>query len=85
MRMVLLAISDDAIEKSLSFFRRLDADAEDLYLSCQISFPLVHEGRHLGPAPGSPTAAIEKNDRRGRRPEDSGKFHCLAVDVFEDC
>lgn len=84
MRTVFLAVAGHPIEKFLSFFRRLDADAEDLYLSFQISFPLVHEGRHLGPAPGSPASPVKEHDRGRRAREHAGKLDRDAVDIFED-
>ena len=37
MRPVHLAVAHHAIEKFLAFFRRLDADAEDLNLSFEIA------------------------------------------------
>jgi len=61
MRPVFLAIASHALEKFLALFRRLNANAEDLNFSFEISFPLVNKGRHLGPAPRSPAATIEKS------------------------
>ena len=61
MRALLLAVPRHALEQFFSFFRRLDADAEDLHFSFEIPFPLINKGRHLGPAPRSPATALEKN------------------------
>ena len=80
-----LAVARDALEKFLAFFRRLDADAEDLHLSFKISFPLVDKGRHLGPAPGSPAAAVKEHHRRRRILEDCGEVCVSAIDIFEAC
>jgi len=82
---VFLAVARDALEKFLALFRRLDADAEDLHLSFKISFPLVDKGRHLGPAPGSPAPAIEKNHGGRRHAEHCREWHCRAVDIRECC
>ena len=66
-RAVLQAITSHTLEKLFAFFRRLDADAEDLDLLGNVPLRFVDKGRHLGPAPGSPAAAVEKDHRR-RRP-----------------
>ena len=65
-RAVFPAVASHPLEKLFAFFRRLDADAEDLNLLRNVSLGFVDEGRHLGPAPGSPAAAVEKNHRRRR-------------------
>ena len=83
MRSVFLAIPRNPFKKFLAFFRRVDADAEDLNISFKVSFPLVDKGRHLGPAPGSPAAAVKENNSRGGLGEDGGKCNRHAVDVFE--
>ena len=85
MRTVLLAIARHPLKKFLSFFRRVNADAEDLDFSFKVSFPLVDKGRHLGPAPGSPTATVEKNHRGRGRAEDRGELHNHAVDILNVC
>ena len=59
MQPIFFAIAGHALEKFLAFFRRLDADAGDLNLSFEIAL-LVDQGRHPGPAPRSPAAAVEK-------------------------
>lgn len=81
---VFLAVARDPFEKFLAFFGRLDADAEDLDFSFEISFPLVDKGRHLGPAPGSPAAPVKENHRRRRFRENGGKIDGHAVNIFED-
>jgi len=81
-RPVLLAVAGHAFEKLFAFLRRIDADAEDLDFSFEIALPLINEGRHLGPTPGSPAAAVEKDDGCWRIPEDSGEFDSRAVDIF---
>lgn len=85
MRTVLLAIARHALDKFLSFFWRVNADAENLDFSFKVSFPLVDKGRHLGPAPGSPAAPVEKNHRRRRRAENRGKFDSQTVDILKGC
>ena len=85
LRTVLLAVARYALEKFLSFFRRVNADAENLDFSFKVSFPLVDKGRHLGPAPGSPAATVEKNHGGRRRAEDRRKFHSHAVDILNVC
>jgi hypothetical protein len=85
MRTVLLAIARHALDKFLSFFRRVNADAENLDFSFKVSFPLVDKGRHLGPAPGSPAATVEKNHRGRGRAEDRGQLHSHAVDILKVC
>ena len=85
MRTVLLTVARHTLEKFLSFVRRVDANADDLHVAFQISFPLVDKGRHLGPAPRSPTATIEKNNRGRRRAEDRWKFDRDAVDILKSC
>ena len=83
MRPVLLAIARHAVEKFSAFFRRFNADAEDLNFSFEIALPLVDKGRHLGPAPRSPAAAVKENYRRRRLREHGGKFDGCPIDVFE--
>ena len=82
-RTVFLAVTRHPLSQLSSLFRRLDADAEDLDLFGNVSFRFINEGRHLGPAPGSPAATVEK-DHGCRRPgEDLWKIHGLAVDVLK--
>src|SRR2546422_1043426 len=61
---VLLAIPGNPIAELAPFVSGLDAHAEDLNLIRNVSFGLVNEGRHLGPAPRSPTATIKEYDSR---------------------
>jgi hypothetical protein len=83
MRPVLLAVARDALKKLLAFLRRLDADAQDMYFPFEISFPFINKGRHLGPAPRSPPATVEKYHRRRRVFKNRGKVDGGAVDVVE--
>jgi len=85
MRAVFLTVARHPLKKFLAFFRRLDADTEDLNFSFKISFPLVDKGRHLGPAPGSPTATVKKYNRGRRGSERSRKFYCGTINIFEHC
>ena len=73
MRPVLLAVARDAVKKLFAFLRRFDADAEDLHLAFEITFPFINKGRHLGPAPGSPTAAVKKYHVAGAFLKTAGK------------
>jgi hypothetical protein len=70
MRAIFLTVARDALEKFLTLVGRLDADAENLDLAFNVSFGLINKGRHLGPAPRSPTAAVEKYYRRRSLSED---------------
>ena len=85
MRAVFLAVARHAVEELFPFFRRLDADAENLYFSLDVSFGFIDEGRHLGPAPGSPAAAVEKDDGGGSLGEYRGKFNGRAVNILQLC
>ena len=80
---VFLAVTGDALKKFLADFGRLDADAEDLNFTFEIAFPLVNKGRHLGPAPRSPTAAVKEHDRCRRVRENGGKLDRRTVDVLQ--
>lgn len=83
LRPVFFAVAGYAFEQFLAFLRWIDADTEDLNFSFEVALPLVDKGRHLGPAPGSPTAAIKKyNGRRSLR-EGRWKFDRRPVDVLE--
>lgn len=83
MRPVLLAIARDALDKFFAFLWRFDANAEYLNFPFEIALPFVNKGRHLGPAPGSPAAAVEKYHRRRRILENRGKVDGDAVNVFD--
>jgi hypothetical protein len=52
-----------------------------LNFSFEVALPLVDKGRHLGPAPGSPSAAIKKEHRRRGIGEYRGEFYRHAVDI----
>ena len=82
---VLLAIQGNPIAELAPFFSGLDAHAEDLNLIRNVSFALVNEGRHLGPAPRSPTATIKEYDSRRSFGERRRKFDHGAVDVGQSC
>ena len=81
MRPVFLTVARDALEQFFPFRGGLDADAKDLHAGGKVSLGFVDKGRHLGPAPGSPAAAVEKNHGRGSLRKDRGKFNGRAVDV----
>ena len=83
MRAVFLAVTRHAVEEPFPFFRRLDADAENLHFPIDVSFGFVNEGRHLGPAPGSPAAAVEKDDRGRSLSESRGKFNGRATGILQ--
>ena len=80
-RAVFLAVAGNPIDKFLTLFRRFDTDTEDLHFPFHVTLGFIDKGRHLGPAPRSPTAAIEKNDGRGDLGEHSGKLGHAAFDV----
>jgi hypothetical protein len=82
-RAIFLAVASDALTKFSAFFGGFDADAENLDFIGNVSLGFINEGRHLGPAPRSPTAAIEERDGCWRIREHSGKFHGLAVNVLK--
>jgi hypothetical protein len=83
MRAIFLAVAGDALAQLAPFFRRLDANAEDLDFLRHISLGFVNKGRHLGPAPRSPTAAIKKYDGGRCLSERRGEFDGDAVDVLK--
>ena len=83
MRPVFLAVARNALAQFAPLFRGLDADAENLDLCADVSLGLVGKGRHLGPAPRSPTAAVKENHGRRRLTEHSRKFDRRAVNVCE--
>lgn len=83
MRAIFLAVAGDALTKFSAFFGGFDADAENLDFLGNVSLGFINEGRHLGPAPRSPTAAVKEHDGCWRFREHSGKFHGLAVNVLE--
>ncbi len=83
MRPVFLAVARDALAQSAAFFGGLDAHAKNLDLFGNIPFGFVDKGRHLGPAPRSPAAAVKENHGRRRLSEHSWKFDRRAVNVFE--
>lgn len=62
---VLLAVPGDTFQKLSALFRWIDADAQNLDSLRKVSLGLVDKGRHLGPAPRSPTAAVEEDDGGG--------------------
>jgi hypothetical protein len=82
-RAIFLAVASDALTKFSAFFGRFDADAENLNFLGNVSLGFINEGRHLGPAPRSPTTAVKKHHRCRRFREHSRKFHGLAVNVLE--
>ena len=49
-------LAGDALTKFSAFFGGFDADAENLDFLGNVSLGFINEGRHLGPAPRSPTA-----------------------------
>ena len=63
-------------------WERIDADTEDLNFSFEVALPLVDKGRHLGPAPGSPAAAIKKEHRRRGMGKYRGELYREAVDII---
>ena len=83
MRAVLLAVSGDSLSKLLSLFRRFNAYAKDLDLFGNVSFRFVDEGRHLGPAPGSPAAPVKKYDGRRRFFEYRREIYVIAINVLK--
>lgn len=83
MRPVFLAVARDALAQFATFFGGLDAHTKNLDLFGNIPFGFIDKGRHLGPAPRSPAAAVKEDDGRRRSSEDSWKFDGRAVNVFE--
>ena len=62
---VLLAITGYSLQKFFPFVGRFNAHTENLDLLGHVSFRFINKGRHLGPAPGSPTATIEEDHLAG--------------------
>jgi hypothetical protein len=85
MRPVLAAIASHALAQFAALFGGLDADAEYLNLFGNVSFGFVDKGRHLGPAPGSPPAAVEEHNGCRGFGECGRKVNGRAVDVVEFC
>ncbi len=85
MRTVFLTVAGDALAEFTPFFCGLHAHAENLDFFRDISFGLVNKGRHLGPAPGSPSATVEKDDARRSLGKRLGKLDSRAVDVEQRC
>jgi len=81
LRPVFFAVAGDAFEQFPAFLRWIDTDTKDLNFSFEVTLPLVDKGRHLGPAPGSPSAAIKKEHRRRGMGEYRGEFYRHAVDI----
>ena len=84
MRAVLLTVAGHPLSQLSPLLRRLDADAEDLNIFRNVPLRLVNEGRHLGPAPGSPAAAIEEDDSRRRFGKGHWEFDRFTVDVLKN-
>ena len=82
-RPIFLTIARDAVAQLASLFSGLDAHAKNLDLFGNIPFGFIDKGRHLGPAPRSPAAAVKEDHGRRRSSEDSWKFDGRAVNVFE--
>src|SRR6266481_4916720 len=85
MRTVFLAVPRDALAQLAPFLCGLHTHAENLDLLGNVSFRFINEGRHLGPAPGSPPAAVEKHDGRRSSGKCRRKFHRGAIDVEQLC
>jgi len=83
MRAILLAVAGDPLAQFAPLRCGLDANAENLDFFGNISFGFVNKDRHLGPAPWSPTAAIEKHDGGRRLRERRREFHRRAVDILK--
>ena len=81
----LLAVSGDALAEFAPFFCGLYAHAENLAFFGDISFGLVDKGRHLGPAPGSPPAPIEKDDGCRSLGKGLRKFDRCSIDIEQSC
>jgi hypothetical protein len=61
--LVKLGIPNYPLTELPSVLRWLWADAEDSHIVLPKSFNLIDKGRYLRPAPGSPLATVEKDDR----------------------
>ncbi len=61
--LVKLGIPNHPLTELPSVLYWLWADAEDSYTVLPIPFNLIDKGRYLRPAPGSPLATVEKDDR----------------------
>lgn len=83
MRAVFLAVARYAIKKLPPLLGGLDANAKNLHFPLDVSFGFVNEGRHLGPAPGSPAPAVEKDDRGRSLSESRGKFNGRAAGILQ--
>ena len=59
-RAIFLTIACHPLEEFFPFLRRLDAYTQNLYLLGNVSFRFIYEGRHLGPAPRSPSPPVKE-------------------------
>ena len=82
MRPVHLAINGHSLQKFFPFFGTLNAHAENLDLLGHVSFRFINKGRHLGPALGSPTAAIKEGHACRCFRKDIRQFNCFSVGVL---
>jgi hypothetical protein len=65
-RLIDLSIADDPLAQLPPVLGRLRADSENGDVVFLIPSVFVDKGRNLGPAPGSPLAAVKENNRRRR-------------------
>ncbi len=82
-RLVDLRVANDPLAELPAVFGALRADPEDSDLIFFVSSVLVDKGRNLGPAPRSPLAAVEKDNRCGRSFKGGRKLNRQAVDIFQ--
>ncbi len=83
MRSVLFAVAGYALEKLFSLLCRLHANTKNLHFPFDITFGFVNKGRHLGPAPGSPAATVEKNHGGGRLRKYGGKINGRTLNIMQ--
>jgi hypothetical protein len=68
-RLIDLRIANDPLAELPPVLRALRADPEDGDVVFLISSVFINKGRNLGPAPRSPLATVEENNRSRRSRE----------------
>jgi hypothetical protein len=82
-RLVDLRVANDPLAKLPAVFGRLRADPENGDVVFPVPSVFINKGRNLGPAPRSPLAAVEKDNRSRRFHQHRWKLHGIVIDIFQ--
>ena len=82
-RLVDQRVANDPLAELPAVFRRLRADPVDGDVIFLVPAVFVDKGRNLGPAPGSPLPAVEKDNRGRRFFQDRWEFNRISIDVLQ--